>query len=96
MALDRQPQPRHGGDPRGVAGDRHADLAGADLAARRLDAGDAAVLADEAGDLAVLDDVDAAPVGGAGVAPDDRVVPRGAAAALQQAAHGSGSGHCRS
>ena len=34
------------------------------------------------GDLAVLDDVDAEVVGGAGIAPGDRVVPAGAAARL--------------
>ena len=35
------------------------------------------------GDLAILDDVDAERVGGARIAPGDRVVPRHAAAALQ-------------
>ena len=34
MAFDRQAQARHRGDARRVAGDGHADLAGADLAAR--------------------------------------------------------------
>ena len=96
VALDRQAQPGHRGDARRTAGDRHADLAGADRAARRLDAGDLpAVVAREAGDLAVLDDVDAALVGGARIAPDHRVVARGAAAALQQAALDRESAHCR-
>ena len=45
-----------------------------------------AVLEDEAGDLAFLDDVDAERVGGAGIAPGDRVVARGAAAPLEQRA----------
>ena len=86
VALDRQAQTGHRRKPRGVAGDREPDLSGADRAARRLDGGDAPVADDEAGHLAILDDVDAAPVGGPGVAPDDCVVARRAAAALQQAA----------
>ena len=60
MALDRQAQAGHRRDPRRAAGHRHADLAGADLAARGLDAGHLAVgVAGKAGDFAVLDDVDA-------------------------------------
>ena len=39
-----------------------------------------------AGDLAILDDVDAAHVGAARIAPHHRVMPRGAAAPLQQPA----------
>src|SRR5208282_4566867 len=46
----------------------------------------AAVGDGDAGDLAVLQDVNAAPVGGTGKTPDHGVVPRGAAAPLQQAA----------
>ena len=48
---------------------------------QRLDRA-ARVLAD-AGHLAVLDDVDAERIGGARIAPGDRIVPRGAAAPLQ-------------
>ena len=70
----------------GAAGDRHADLAGADVAAAGLDAAHPAAFDPKAGDLAVLDHVDAAQVGGAGIAPGDGVVARGAGAALQQAA----------
>ncbi len=87
MAFDRQPQPGHRRDARRAAGHRHADLAGADRAARCLDAGHLAVgVAREAGHLAVLDDVDAERVGRMGIAPDDGVVARRAAAPLQQAA----------
>ena len=40
----------------------------------------------EAGDLAILDDVDAARIGRARIAPGDGIVPRHAAAALQAGA----------
>ena len=53
---------------------------------RGLDALHPAVLDAEAGDLAVLDDVDAAGVGAASIAPGDRVVAGHAAAALQRGA----------
>jgi hypothetical protein len=84
VGLDRQAQAGHRRDLAGAAGDRHADLAGGDGAAGGLDPADAAVLDAEAGDLAVLDQIDAAPVGAAGEAPGDRVVARGAGAALQR------------
>ena len=73
-------------DPSGAAGDRDRHLLGADLAARGRDAGDAVAVAQEAGDLAILDDVDAAPVGAARIAPGDRIVAGGAGAPLHQAA----------
>ena len=57
-----------------------------DFAARGGDAGDAVAIAQEAGDLAILDDVDAAPVGAARIAPGDRIVAGGAGARLHQAA----------
>ena len=60
----------------------------ADQAARGLERLHGAVrVAADAGDLAVLDDVDAERVGRARIAPGDRVVPRRAAAALQRRAH---------
>ena len=55
-------------------------------AAAGLDADGAAVLDDEAGDLAVLDDVDAVPVGSVGKPPGDGIVAGGAGAALEDAA----------
>ena len=70
-----------------MPGGDDADLAGLDEAHRCLDADHLAALAADAGDFAVLDDVDAACAGGAGEAPGDRVVAGGAAAALQGAAH---------
>jgi len=69
-----------GGEVRRPGG---ADLAGADRAAARLDAIDAAVGDEEAGRRAILDDVDAAGIGSARIAPGHRVVARDAAAALQ-------------
>src|SRR5690606_21564496 len=73
-------------DTAGGAGDSDADRLGADIAARRFNAADAAALDAEAGDLAVLDQVDAAHVGAAGIAPDDGVMARRTAARLHQAA----------
>ncbi len=57
-----------------------------DAAARGLDRHRLALLHDEACHFAILDDVDAVPVGGAGIAPGHRVVAHGAGAALQNAA----------
>ena len=67
---------------------RHGDghLARADLAARGGDAGHPVAVAQEAGHLAILDDVDAAPVCRARKAPGDRVMAGGAGARLQQPA----------
>ena len=50
------------------------------------DADDAVAVAQEAGHLAILDDVDAAPVGAARIAPGHRIVAGRAGARLQQAA----------
>ena len=61
-------------------------LLGADEAAGRVDPEHAAVLDPDAGDLAVLHDVDAARIGSAGVAPGDGIVPHRAAAPLQEPA----------
>ena len=69
-----------------MAGDGDADRLGADFAVRRLHAGAGAVLHDESGDLAVLDDVDTEPVRRARVAPGNRVVTRGSASSLPYAA----------
>ena len=86
MAFDRQPQARQRPDARGVARDRKADLARPDRAARRVEPRDTAVADINAGHLAVLDDVDAAHIGAARIAPHHGIVPRRAAAPLQQAA----------
>src|ERR1700691_490209 len=75
-----------------MAGDRDPDRFGANFALRRLDAGASTVLKDETGRLAILDDVDAEPVGGARVAPGDRVVAGRAAAPLPDAAVGQIAG----
>ena len=59
---------------------------GIDAAARGLDASDLAALDDEAGDFALLDDIDAMAVGRARIAPGDGVVARGAGAWLMDRA----------
>ena len=76
MALDRQAQPGHRCDGRGMSGHRQADFVRADCTARCLHAGDgAAGVTKEALDLAVLNDVDPKVGSAAGITPDDRVVP---------------------
>src|SRR6202453_3393201 len=57
-----------------------------DDAARGFNRNDPPCLCLDAGDLAVLDNVDAALVGGAGIAPHHRVMTGSPAAALQQPA----------
>ena len=64
-----------------------ADLVGQNGAARGAYARHAAVLAQNPGHFAVLDDVHAKAVRGAGVTPCYSVVARRAAAALQRGAH---------
>ena len=87
MAFDRQPQADHPGDDAGVAGGDAADLAGADRAACVVSTPvDGAVLRQDVGHLALLDDVDAHRIGGARIAPDDGVVAVDAAGALQRGA----------
>ena len=86
VRLDRQPQARERADARRAAGDGKPDFGCADEAAVRLHALDAALLDAEAGDLAILDDVDAAFIGGAGIAPGHGVVAHRAAARLHQRA----------
>ena len=53
--------------------------------ARRHDSGNSIAIFQKAGHFAILDDVDAALVGGAGITPDDGIVPRGTGTALHQA-----------
>src|SRR5437867_1268001 len=77
---------RHRSNVAGVPGDRDADLRCADIALRRLYARYPAPLDANPRDFAALEDIDAEGIGGAGVAPGDRVVPHRAAAGLQQPA----------
>src|SRR5579863_4462679 len=86
IGMDRQPDARLGHELRGMAGDRNPDRLGANLAQGCLDPDAGAVLNDEAQSLAILDNVDAELVGGARIAPSDRIVPGGSAAALPDAA----------
>ena len=60
-----------------------ADAAGPECAARRFHPGDPSAVAPKAGDFAVLDDVDAEPVGAPCIAPHDRVMSRRTASPLQ-------------
>ena len=71
---DREPQADEPADERRPAGGRAHDLTALDPSARRLDRGDPVAVALEAGDLGVLVDLDAAPVGRAREPPDDGVV----------------------
>ena len=86
VALDRQPQAGHRGQPRTVSSDRDCDLVRVNVAARCRDAGYAASGSHDPDDLAVLDDVDASVACGARVTPRDCVVADRAAAPLKQAA----------
>src|SRR5690606_9804216 len=82
VRLERQPDPGAGGEHRGVPGGGEGDAAGGDPAAAGVHAAHPAAGDVEAGDLAVLDEVDAELVGLAGERPGDVVVLGDAAAAL--------------
>src|ERR1700677_1010362 len=69
-----------------MAGGGERELARADEAPCGLDADDAAVVRADSCDCATLDDVDTARIGAARIAPGDRIVTRGAAARLIEAA----------
>ena len=86
VAFDRQAQTGHRGDLSRPPGGDDADFFGADRAARGLHAGHATALDVDAGDFALLDQVHAACVRTARIAPGHRIVARGAAARVQQAA----------
>src|SRR6185437_12652713 len=86
IGMNRQPDARLGHELRGMASDCDPDRLRANFALRGLDAHAGAVLQDEAQSLAILDNVDAELVGGARIAPGDRVMARGSATALPDAA----------
>ena len=86
MAFDRQPNVSQTGHHAGVAGCHDRHLGRLDEAARRVQTNHGAVVAPDAGHFAVLDDVHAQGVGGAGVAPGHRVMPGHTCAALQRGA----------
>ena len=58
-----------------MAGDGQAEGAAFDPATAGFDGGKAAVFGHESRDLTVLDDIDAERAAGAGIAPDDGIVP---------------------
>ena len=66
----------------GVTCDRYADFPGADKAARGFNAEDFVALAFEAGNFALLNDVDTTLISTACITPGDCIVARGAAAWL--------------
>ena len=84
--FDRQAEARHVREVARVAGDHDAELVAVDLAPGGVDACDAVAVAADAGDLALLDDVDAHVGAGAGVSPGHGVVAGGAGAGLPEAA----------
>ena len=86
IALDRQFHARHAHHHTAMPCRHHADTAGGDMTKRGIHAGDAAAFTLQSGDRAVLDDVYAEFARGARVAPRDRIMPRIAAALLDDAA----------
>jgi hypothetical protein len=86
VALDGKSQSCHGGDAGRIAGTGERDLLRRDVALLRLDSEDAPLADAKTGRGAILDDVDAAAVSRAGVAPGDGIVAHRAAAGLKQAA----------
>src|SRR5690242_16047552 len=69
-----------------VAGDRNQRAPCMNSAAARLEAAHRISFAQESGDLAVLDDVDAEPVCGARVTPGNRIMAHRAGSRLEQPA----------
>src|SRR5216684_3042435 len=69
-----------------MPGGADRDLVGIDRAAAGVDPDYPPAFGADRGNLAILDDVDAPRIGGAGIAPGDRVVARHPAAPLQRAA----------
>ena len=85
-ALDWQVETGHLRQQRRTAGADQADSMGADSAPGRDNAGDPVAVLLEAGHFAVLDQVDAEPVGGPGQGKYHGIMPGNAAPALQGAA----------
>ncbi len=86
MALDRQAHPGHGSDLARAPGCHDRHFLGPDRPTRGLYAAHPAVLDVDAGDLALLDQINTALVRAARIAPCHRIMPRGAAAPVQQPA----------
>ena len=86
VALDGQAQARHSGDMGGVPGDGDADFAAENSPPRGFDADGLALVHDKSGHFAVLNDVDAQGICGAGIAPGHGVMAHGAGPLLQDAA----------
>src|SRR5699024_3149650 len=87
VGLDRQTDAGHLGQPRGVAGPGQGDCLGGDRSAVRLHADDLVADAFDAGDLAVLDDVDAHLISLAGERLRDVIVLGDAGPRLEGRSH---------
>ena len=77
MALQWRADAQHVGQRRGVPGRAQRHLAGADVTAGGAHPGHPVPVGDEAGDLAVLDDVDAGFIGAAGLARREHLLAGG-------------------
>lgn len=86
MAFDRQVEIGHATERRGIASSSQCQLVAADEAARRFDPGDLTVFPPDAGHFALLDQIDAARIGAARIAPGNRVMAGRSATLLQQTA----------
>ena len=84
--FDGKTEARHVGEDARVARNDDGELVAANVALRRLDARDFAGVGADARHLALLDDVHPHGRAGAGIAPGDGIVPRGAAASLPERA----------
>ena len=84
VALQGQAQPGHPRQHAGMAGDDNTNPIRLDAAAAGLDAGHPAIVPVDAGDLALLDNIDSQGIGGAGKPPGHRVVAGNPAPALQR------------
>ena len=74
VALERQPDPGHGREQRGMARRHDRDAPRGDRATRGLDARDPLPVDVDPGHLGALDEIDPQRVGGSGVSPRDVVV----------------------
>ena len=86
MAFNRQPHPGHCRHLPTAPGDHDTDLLGPDRPARGLNTSDFAALDINAGDFAILDQVNAPLIRPARIAPGHCVMPRCARAPLHQPA----------
>src|SRR6266581_8851190 len=88
MTFDRQPQADHVSETRRISGNRDSDFVCSNRTSCRLDARNGAGRSSqEAGNLTVLDNINAAVGGTARISPNDSVVPGRTTARLKQSTH---------